>query len=469
MKRALRILLALSAVALAHTARAQAPDAMICPHCMDDAVSDTSSSPGYAAKARAMVFPGYHRKAAFVGLDHHVRYAEWGPAGWSIEVVDAGTRAGGLSTDFDDLGRPIVCYHDSTGGIVFGRRLSSGWDLQTNFPALGVLGATSLAHAPGVSAIACMATSANALLYLQQQSDGPWTIETVTSVPAGSGDPSLLIGNGTRAIAWHDGTPGVLRFATSPAGAASWQIELVDGMPGAGRWASLIGHPGDYGIAYSDPPDHQLRYAHEMPGGGWAIDLVDGLGARQAGPACAAVELGNSASGPVGIAYYDKGSGDLDYAANIPPWSHTWLDPQGDVGAALACGIGPLGANDTVSIVYTARPGGDLFYYERLSVIAGVAYDPGRGVMHATWRRDAAHAGGVLRFVMPARGAARVTILDAQGRRIAEPLARDLDAGPVEVAWDGRGEGGQSVTAGVYFARVSVPGASAGVRGIVLH
>ncbi|HEY6196289.1 MAG TPA: FlgD immunoglobulin-like domain containing protein [Candidatus Eisenbacteria bacterium] len=469
MTRHLRILIALSAFALAQPAWAQEPTARICPHCMDDAVSDTASSPGYEATARRLVFPGYHRKLAFVGIDHHVRYAEWGPTGWAIEVVDAGTRAGGLSMDFDDAGRPIVCYHDSTGGIVFGKRLAAGWALQTIFPAIGVLGTTSLVHASGISAIACVSTGANGLLYLQQVNDNAWTLEMVTSVPPGSGDPSLLIENGTRAIAWHDGSPGFLRLASSSAGNQSWQIELVDGTPGAGRWASLIGHPGDYGVAYSDTPDHQLRYAHPAAGG-WAVDVVDGLGARVAGPACGAVELGNSASGLVGIAYYDQGAGDLDYAAGgAPAWPHTWLDQQGDVAATLACGIGPFGAADTVSIVYTERPSGDLFYYERPGAVAGVAGGASHGAMHLTWRRDPAHAGGMLRFEMPARGAARVTILDAQGRRIAEPLTGDLAAGPVQVAWDGRDASGQSVAAGVYFARVCVPGAAVGVRGVVLH
>ena len=469
MNRHLLVMTALSAFALAQPARAQDPDArMICPHCMD-AASDTASSPGYAATSRRLVFPGFHRKLAFVGIDHHVRYAEWGPTGWSIEVVDAGTHAGGLSMDFDDLGRPIVCYHDSTGGIVFGKRLASGWALQTIFPSIGVLGTTSLAHMPGVSAIGCVTTNSNALLYLQQVGDNPWTLEMVTPVPPGSADPSLLIENGARAIAWHDGAPGGLRIAQSAAGNPFWQIQLVDSAPGAGRWASLIGHPNDYGIAYSDPPDHQLRYAHPGPGG-WAIDIVDGLGARLAGPACGAVELGNSASGPVGIAYYDQGAGDLDYAAgSAPAWPHTWLDQQGDVAAALACGIGPFGAADTVGIVYTARPSGDLLYYERPSAVAGVAGDASGGAMHVTWRPDAAHAGGMLRFEMPAHGAARVTILDAQGRRIAEPLTADLDAGPVQVAWDGRDASGKSVAVGIYFARVCVPGAALGARGIVLH
>jgi hypothetical protein len=125
MKRYLCILVALSTFGLAYPVYALGP-AVICPHCMDEAVSDTSSSPGYEAVARHALLPGLHRKLAFVGLDHHVRYAEWGPAGWAIEVVDPGTHAGGLSMDFDDLGRPIVCYHDSTGGIALDDRIASG-------------------------------------------------------------------------------------------------------------------------------------------------------------------------------------------------------------------------------------------------------------------------------------------------------------------------------------------------------
>ena len=468
MKKPLLVLMALSTIALPQSARAQGVDAMICAHCIQT-VSDTTAFPGIVADARYMVSPGYHRKLAFVGLDDHVRYAEWGPTGWSIEVIDAATHAGGLAMDFDDLGRPIVSYHDSLGGVVFGKKIASGWVLQTIFPAIGVLGPTSLAHTPGVSGIACVTSNSNALLYLQQVGDNPWTLEMVTPVQPGSGDPSLLIENNTRAIAWHDGSPGVLRFASDTAGDPAWQVQVVDPTPGAGRWASLIGHPGDYGIAYADAPDHQLRYAHAIPGG-WTSDIVDGLGARQVGPACGAVELGNSASGPVGIAYYDKGAGDLDYAQGSgPAWAHTWLDQQGDVGATLACGIGPLGTADTVSIVYGTRPDGDLRYYERSSALTGVARDRGLGAMHLEWRRDAAHAGGTVSFVMPASGAARVTILDTQGRRVAVPLSRDLAAGPAEVAWDGRGASGQRVAAGVYFARVDVPGAASGVRGVILH
>ena len=468
MRRLFGIFLALAA--LARPAWAQDPTASsstICEFCKGIFVSDTSSSPGFEAKARRTTIVNSARALVFIGTDHHVRFAQWTGSAWGIEVVDGTAQAAGLAMDFDDAGQPIVSYHDGAGGVVFARHNAAGWDVQTIFPGLGVTGPTSLAHIPGTTGIACVSSSSNMLFYLQQAGGGPWTMEPVASVLPGAGDPSLVLALGARAIAYRDGSPGMLSIATS-GDSPPWQAQVVDGLPGTGDWASLIGHAGDYGIAYHDHPDHQLRYAHQIPGG-WAIDIVDGLGARVVGRACAAVELGNSASGPVGIAYRDLGSADLDYASGAgPSWGRTWLDQQGDVGGTLACGIDVSGTADTVSIVYSTSTG-DLKYYGRAAAVASVASSAVRGPMHATWRNDATHAGGTVSFIMPATGPARVTILDAQGRRVAEPLARELTAGPAEVAWDARDVSGQRVAAGVYFALVHVPGASAGVRGIVLH
>jgi hypothetical protein len=44
-----------------------------------------------------------------------------------------------------------------------------------------------------------------------------------------------------------------------------------------------------------------------------------------------------------------------------------------------------------------------------------------------------------------------VTILDAAGRRVRE-LSRDVSAGPVDVAWDLRGDDARHVPPGLYFA-----------------
>jgi hypothetical protein len=454
--------------ALCVPAIARAGGDKICDVCVDDAITDTASSPGYVATARRLVFPGYHRNAVFVGKDHHVRFANFDAAGWSIEVVDPAARAGGLAMDFDDLQRPIACYHDSVGSVLFARRLAAGsWAIQMVAPLIGATGATSMAHIPGVTGIAFMVPNVDELFYAEQSNDGPWMIQPVAPLAPGSGDPSLLIDGPTRAISFRDGLQGVLRLATTSLG-QPWTTQLVDASVAVGGSSSLIGHAGDYGIAYYDALNADLRYARSVPGG-WAIDVVDGSG-RRVGRSCAAVLLGSGPSDLVGIAYYDQSFGDLDYAAMPgPAWLHTWIDSQGDVGNTLSAGVGSFGAADTVSIVYTNRPAGDLLYLERAAAVVSVAPSAGPGELRASWNRDAAAAGGRVRFRMPASGEASVTILDPQGRRVAEPLHRVLAAGPAEVSWDGRDADGRRVGAGVYFARVVVPGAAAGLRGVILH
>jgi hypothetical protein len=459
------LLLAVGALCLPAMARAAGD--RICDDCVDDAISDTASSPGYVATVRRIEFAGYHRHALFVGKDHHVRYASWAAPSWNIELVDPAARAGGLAMEFDDTQRPIGCYHDSTGSLLLARRLAAGgWAIEPVAPLIGATGATSMARTPGVTGIAFMGANGSELFYAEQLNAGPWTIQPVASVAPGSGDPSLLVDGETRAISYRDGPQGVLRLATMSPG-QSWSSQVVDASGAMGGSSSLVGHAGDYGIAYYDALNADVRYARNIPGG-WAIDVVDGIG-RRVGRACAAVLLGPTASDLVGIAYYDQSFGDLDYAAKQgPAWLHTWLDAQGDVGTTLSAGVGPLGVADTVSIVYTDHAG-DLFYLERSAAVVSVAPGAGTGALRASWQRDAAAAGGRLRFRMPTSGEASVTILDAQGRHVAQPLHRVLAAGPAEVNWDGRDDGGRRVGAGVYFARVVVPGAAAGLRGVVLR
>jgi len=128
MRRLLGSLLA--TIALAGTVRAQ--DFIICKKCLEPAVSDTSSSPGYEAQGRNEAFVNAHLMLVFVGADHRARFAQWTAAGWSIESVDGVNRAAGLAMDFDDTGLPIASYHDSLGGVVFARRNGAAWDVQTS-------------------------------------------------------------------------------------------------------------------------------------------------------------------------------------------------------------------------------------------------------------------------------------------------------------------------------------------------
>ena len=441
----------------------------ICKSCMDDAVSDTASSPGYAATSRERAMPGLLAKVVFVAKDHHLRLAQNSPTGWQIEIVDNDSQAAGCAMDYDDLGRLIVSYRDNFGSVMFGRKDAAGWFLEPVAGFAGATGPTSITRVPGGVGIAYASPATGLLYYAEKIGNSAWQIETVAPVGGGSADPSLIAENTARAISFHDRAHADLRLATRSAG-QPWSTIVVDAAGDVGASSSLIGHAasGQYGIAYDDATHGDLKYAHSLPGG-WAIDLVDGANGR-VGSACAAVLLGPTPSDLVGIAYYDQLRGDLDYAAKPgPAWLHTFLDTQGDVGSTLACGAGPAAAGQTVGIVYTVRPSGDLYYLERPAAVASVGNATGGGALHAVWLRDPGAAGGRVRFVMPAAGSARVMILDAQGRRIAEPLDRTLPAGATEVAWDGRDAQGHAVGAGVYFARVMAAGHTVGLRGVVLR
>jgi flagellar hook assembly protein FlgD len=62
----------------------------------------------------------------------------------------------------------------------------------------------------------------------------------------------------------------------------------------------------------------------------------------------------------------------------------------------------------------------------------------------------------LLRFSLPQAGHARLEILDLSGRRLWQ-VESELGAGPHEWRWDGRGEQGGSVGAGLYFVRLVTP------------
>lgn len=59
-----------------------------------------------------------------------------------------------------------------------------------------------------------------------------------------------------------------------------------------------------------------------------------------------------------------------------------------------------------------------------------------------------------LRFRMEAPGRVEFKIVDASGRVVSGPRQEEHAAGEVDLAWDGRDDRGQSVPAGVYYARI---------------
>jgi len=65
----------------------------------------------------------------------------------------------------------------------------------------------------------------------------------------------------------------------------------------------------------------------------------------------------------------------------------------------------------------------------------------------------------LFRFGLRQPGAARAEILDARGRLVAVPVNEHLGAGAFSGVWDGLSTTGAHVSPGVYYIRLTVPGA----------
>jgi hypothetical protein len=64
------------------------------------------------------------------------------------------------------------------------------------------------------------------------------------------------------------------------------------------------------------------------------------------------------------------------------------------------------------------------------------------------------------RFALARGGHVRVDVFDVRGRLVATPVDRTLGTGTYAASWNGRTVHGERATAGVYFLRLTVPGAT---------
>jgi subtilisin family serine protease len=88
-----------------------------------------------------------------------------------------------------------------------------------------------------------------------------------------------------------------------------------------------------------------------------------------------------------------------------------------------------------------------------------VAEEPMRpAVMRISVTPNPVHGAASIRFALPTGGRVQLVLFDAAGRRVRTLAEGPLAAGPHRVDWDGRGERGSRLPAGVYFARLAVGG-----------
>jgi hypothetical protein len=77
--------------------------------------------------------------------------------------------------------------------------------------------------------------------------------------------------------------------------------------------------------------------------------------------------------------------------------------------------------------------------------------------------------GTTLAFTLPERAETRLEIYDVGGRRVRALVSGIQDAGDHHVRWDGRGENGGALGAGLYWARLEFGGRSITRRVTVLR
>jgi hypothetical protein len=60
-------------------------------------------------------------------------------------------------------------------------------------------------------------------------------------------------------------------------------------------------------------------------------------------------------------------------------------------------------------------------------------------------------------YSLPTAGQVRITVFDAQGRRVATLRDGEEEAGPHELTWEGSSAGGTPTAPGIYFVQVRTP------------
>jgi hypothetical protein len=74
-----------------------------------------------------------------------------------------------------------------------------------------------------------------------------------------------------------------------------------------------------------------------------------------------------------------------------------------------------------------------------------------------------------LGFDLPRAGRATIVVFDAAGRAVKRLLSSDMPAGSHAIVWDGTDDLGRVVRPGVYFYRLTAPGAQASRRMVRLE
>jgi hypothetical protein len=159
--------------------------------------------------------------------------------------------------------------------------------------------------------------------------------------------------------------------------------------------------------------------------------------------------------------YADYITGDiwaLDYDGVDPPVNELIH------GAAAPGLISSFGEDRDGELYFTSFDGSVYRFFETATAAPTPA--PG-GALHSL-HPNPFHGTAAIEFTVAAPSHAALEVFDVRGRRVAVLVDRPLAAGAHRAWWNGRDGGGLAVAAGVYFCRLTVAGAPAGARRLVL-
>jgi hypothetical protein len=173
--------------------------------------------------------------------------------------------------------------------------------------------------------------------------------------------------------------------------------------------------------------------------------------------------------GDIALGIYGAKVGKLVFTYGTRNDSIAGSDVWGDAPAQ-----GWTGDNGTEAFLFTPAFSGEYLWYAYRKTSEGpngrlrffpsslVGADPGdaNGLSLAQPWPSPARAGQrvTVRFDLPRRADARVSLVDARGRFVRRLASGELDAGPHQVQWDGRLDTGAFAPAGVYLVRIESEG-----------
>jgi FlgD Ig-like domain len=181
----------------------------------------------------------------------------------------------------------------------------------------------------------------------------------------------------------------------------------------------------------------------------------------------AGIQIVNGTGGFSTRRYVEHATGGT-FAGNVGPveWTFRWRAPNADQGRIFFFAAGNAANNNganTGDHIYTMR---DTINIHPLLDVPGPvasldALEPARP--------NPFRGHTELGFTLSQGGPIDLSVFDAQGRRVTTLYSGDHSAGPGIATWNGRRDDGTMASAGVYFARLVVPGmAPAASRRIVL-